>query len=162
MGVMDKILNIMKIGDEAEEEDYYDDEDDGYVEEKPKVREREPESERQPEEKVVKPFERKQAPAKKKVIGMNDSTVCVYKPTSHEEARGICETLLDGKTVVLNFEGVKDIATSQRVLDIVTGTCIAIGGNLQKISNYIFIATPASVEVSGAFLDDQTSSFDTL
>lgn len=160
MGVMDKLLNIMKIGDDNDEDEYYDEEEDGYVEEKPQVKEREPE--KQPEEKVVRPFERKPAPAKKKVIGMNDSTVCVYKPTSHEEARGICETLLDGKTVVLNFEGVKDISTSQRVLDIVTGTCIAIGGNLQKISNYIFIATPASVEVSGAFLDDQTSSFDTL
>ena len=160
MGVMDKFLNLMKIGDDNDDDDYYNEEDDGYVE-KPKAVEREPE--KPAEEKVVKPFERKQAPAKKKVTGMNnDSTVCVFKPTSHEEARGICETLLEGKIVVLNFEGVKDIATSQRVLDIVTGTCIAIGGNLQKMSNYIFIATPASVEVSGGFLEDTTGSFDTL
>ena len=43
-----------------------------------------------------------------------------------------------------------------------TGACIAVGGNLQKISNYIFIATPASVDVSGEFQDSLTGAFDSL
>ncbi|MBR5356732.1 MAG: cell division protein SepF, partial [Lachnospiraceae bacterium] len=71
------------------------------------------------------------------------------------------ETLLENKTVLINFEGV-DISISQRVLDIVTGACIAVGGNLQKISNFIFIATPASVDVSGEFQDALTGAFDAL
>ncbi|MCR4727827.1 MAG: cell division protein SepF [Lachnospiraceae bacterium] len=159
MGVMDKLLNMMKIGDDNEEEDYYSEEDDGYVEEKPQVKEKEPEKQPKTEEKF-KSFERNPQQKKRRVT-MNDSTVCVFKPKSSEEAKEICETLLNDNTVVLNFEGV-DIPTSQRVLDIVTGACIAIGGRIQKISNFIFIATPASVDVSGEFQDDLTGSFDSI
>ena len=92
---------------------------------------------------------------------MTDSSVCVFKPTGFEESREIVDTFLEDKTVVMNFEGV-DLAISQRILDIVTGACIAVGGNLQKISNYIFIATPASVDVSGEFQDSLTGAFDSL
>ena len=90
---------------------------------------------------------------------MNESSVCVFKPQSFEEAKEIAETLLSNNTVILNFEGV-DLQISQRVLDIVTGTCIAIGGNLQKLSNYMFMATPASVDVSGEFQDTLTGAFE--
>ena len=76
--------------------------------------------------------------------------VCVIKPNSIEDAREITETLLNGRTVVLNMEGLSlDIA--QRIIDFTSGSCFAISGNLQKISNYIFIITPPSVDVSGDF-----------
>ena len=41
---------------------------------------------------------------------------------------------------------------AQRIIDFTSGSCFAISGNLQKISNYIFIITPASVDISGDFL----------
>jgi len=34
-----------------------------------------------------------------------------------------------------------------------SGATYSMNGNLQKISNYIFIATPESVELSGDFQD---------
>ena len=76
--------------------------------------------------------------------------VCVVKPTNVEDAREITETLLLNRTVVLNVEGL-DVETAQRIIDFTSGSCFAINGNLQKISNYIFIITPASVDISGDF-----------
>ena len=91
----------------------------------------------------------KPVPARKKMssAGME---VCVIKPTSVEDAREITETLLANRTVVLNLEGL-DVDIAQRIIDFTSGSCFAISGNLQKISRYIFIITPASVDISGDF-----------
>ena len=74
--------------------------------------------------------------------------VQVIKPTSVEDAREITETLLENRTVVLNMEGL-DIDIAQRIIDFASGSCYAIDGYLQKISHFIFIITPASVDISG-------------
>ncbi len=82
----------------------------------------------------------------------NGMEVCVIKPTSVDDAREITETLLDGKTVVLNLEGL-DIDLAQRIIDFTSGSCFAMRGNLQKISSYIFIITPKNVDIFGDFQD---------
>ena len=76
--------------------------------------------------------------------------VCVIKPTNVEDGREIANTLLGGKAVVLNLEGI-DVELAQRIIDFTSGACFAINGNLQKVSNYIFIITPESVDISGDF-----------
>lgn len=76
--------------------------------------------------------------------------VCVIKPTSVEDAREITETLLANRTVVLNLEGL-DLEIAQRIIDFTSGSCFAVEGNLQKVSNYIFIVTPSTVDISGDF-----------
>lgn len=156
MGVFDKISSFMKIGVDTDDEyeDEYEEDDEDYAE---------PESFKREEvvKPVVKPEKKAVAPAPKRRIAMNDTSVCVFKPKSFEESKEIVETFLEDKTVVMNFEGV-DVTISQRILDIVTGACIAVGGNLQKISNYIFIATPSSVDLTGECQDNLTGAFDTL
>ncbi len=89
----------------------------------------------------------------------NDMSVCVVKPRNMEDAREITETLLANCTVVLNMEGL-DLDLAQRIIDFTSGSCYAISGNLQKVSNYIFIITPASVDVSGDFQDLLNGAFD--
>ena len=89
----------------------------------------------------------------------NDMAVCVVKPRNMEDAREITETLLANCTVVLNMEGL-DPDLAQRIIDFTSGSCYAINGNLQKISNYIFIITPESVDVSGDFQDLLNGAFD--
>jgi cell division inhibitor SepF len=76
-----------------------------------------------------------------------------------EEAREITETLLANRTVVLNLEGL-DVDVAQRIIDFTSGSCFAINGNLQKISHYIFIITPSSVDISGDFQDIFGGSFE--
>lgn len=78
--------------------------------------------------------------------------VTMIKPTSMDDSRDICNYLLAGKAVVLNMEGIH-METAQRIIDFTSGATYSMNGNLQKISNYIFIATPDSVELSGDFQD---------
>ena len=78
--------------------------------------------------------------------------VSLIKPTSLDDAKEICDYLLAGKAVVLNMEGIHT-ETAQRIIDFTSGSTYSMNGNLQKISNYIFIATPDSVELSGDFQD---------
>ncbi len=157
MGVMDKFLNYMKLNDE-EDDGYYDDDyyDEDEVTEtssrknKPTlVKEAEPEE--PVEEKAAKKTLPKVTPMKQsRKVGAGGMEVCVIKPTSVEDAREITETLLADRTVVLNLEGL-DVDIAQRIIDFTSGSCFAISGNLQKISHYIFIITPASVDISGDF-----------
>ena len=155
MGVMDKFLNYMKLNDEDEyetDDDYLDDEED-YPEETPRkaAKETEPEDKapaRKPMAKVT-PMPKNNT---RRMQGAGGMEVCVIKPTSVEDAREITETLLANRTVVLNLEGL-DVDVAQRIIDFTSGSCFAISGNLQKISHYIFIITPASVDISGDFQD---------
>lgn len=169
MGVMDKFLNYMKLNDEDDEyydEDYLDDEDE-MMESAPKktvsskaVKEDDEASfERKPARKTVQP---KVTPIRQNVtrkMPANGMEVCVIKPSTVEDAREITETLLANRTVVLNLEGL-DVDVAQRIIDFTSGSCFAIAGNLQKISHYIFIITPASVDISGDFQDLFGGSFD--
>ncbi len=163
MGVMDKILNVMRL--EPEDEYEYDNEnyEDDLIDEKPSrfsKRDREVEDDefsldsrrkaKDAKERTIKPTAKvtPMRPSKKQAgAGME---VCVIKPTGFEDSREITDTLLNNRTVVLNVEGL-DVDVAQRIIDFSAGSCYAIDGNLQKISNYIFIITPASVDISGDF-----------
>lgn len=78
--------------------------------------------------------------------------VSLIRPQSVDDARVICDLLLESKAVVLNMEGLH-MEIAQRIIDYTSGATYSISGKLQKISNYIFIATPSSVELSGDFQD---------
>lgn len=159
MGVMDKFLNYMKLNDEDDEyydDDYYDDDEE--VNEKPQKLAPAKSAEEPKEEK--KPVAKVTPIRQQKRMSTNGMEVCVIKPSTVEDAREITETLLANRTVVLNLEGL-DVDIAQRIIDFTSGSCFAISGNLQKISHYIFIITPASVDISGDFQDILNgSSFD--
>lgn len=168
MGVLDKFLNIMRLNPD-DDDDFYNEDydyDDDYVEDEPvktKTSFRK-EKKEEHENDYVKEKSAKSVPKvtpirpSKKQLGPG-MEVCVIKPTSVEDAREITETLLNNRTVVLNVEGL-DVEIAQRIIDFTSGSCFAISGNLQKISNYIFIITPSSVDISGDFLS-LIDSFDT-
>lgn len=163
MSVVDKLVNFMKLN--GEEDDEYLDEDylDGDEEEiEPAPRKKQQAQKNREEDEDDLRASRKSAPVNKitpiKQPPARRSTssagmeVCVIKPTSVEDAREITETLLANRTVVLNLDGL-DVDIAQRIIDFTSGSCFAISGNLQKISHYIFIVTPASVDISGDFQD---------
>ena len=158
MGVMDKFLNAMKLNND-EDDDFYDDDYEEPVEEKAPKQSIMKEEIGTEEDKPVRKNVPKVTPmrqSKKTGTGME---VCVIKPTSIEDAREITETLLANRTVVLNLEGL-DVDIAQRIIDFTSGSCFAISGNLQKISHYIFIITPAIVDISGDFQEILAGSFD--
>lgn len=169
MGVMDKFLNYMKLNED--DDDFYDDDylDEDEEIEEPAPRKASSASKLKDNEVYEDRAAKKVAASQPKVTPIrqnvtrklpgNGMEVCVIKPTSVEDAREITETLLSNRTVVLNLEGL-DVDVAQRIIDFTSGSCFAISGNLQKISHYIFIITPASVDVSGDFQDIFNGSFD--
>lgn len=165
MGVFDKFLDIMKLNDDDYDDDeLYDDEfDDDEFDDKPR-RSLFGKKNRDDYDDFDMPSEKKFSPAggsaANKVTPMRQPSarrnsnmeVCVVKPTSVDDSREITETLLAGRTVILNLEGM-DLEIAQRIIDFISGATFAISGNLQKISNYIFLVTPTNVDISGDLQD---------
>ena len=87
-------------------------------------------------------------PMRSKSKGGSAMEVCVIKPSSFEDSKEISETLLAERTVLLNMKGL-DLGVAQRIIDFTCGTCYAIDGTLQRVEDYLFIATPSGVELSG-------------
>lgn len=167
MGALDNFLKYMKLNDEEDgeyyDDDYYDDEDD-IAESAPKKKTsaaKDIEAGDAVDEKPAKKTVPKITPMKStsKRVNTGGMEVCVIKPTSVEDGREITETLLANRTVVLNLEGL-DMEIAQRIIDFTSGSCFAISGNLQKISHYIFIITPPSVDISGDFQEIMGSALD--
>lgn len=156
MGLMDKFLDAMRLNDEFEDDYEFDNDDyeeDDYEEPKKtpsrKVkREVEKEVKEEPKKTISKitPITKN---TKKDLTGAN-MEVCVIKPNGIEEEVEVVDTLLAGRTVLINMEGL-NIEVAQRIIDFTSGATYAINGNLQKVSNYIFLATPHGVDISGDF-----------
>lgn len=172
MGIVDGFLNIMRLNPDEDEEDYddlYDDYEEDEEPEKKSLRGLFSRGNKNEDEEALydEPEPAKPAPkltpkitpiphAKKgNTAGME---VCVFKPTTFEDAREITDTLLLNRTVVLNVEGL-NIDIAQRIIDFVSGATYAISGNFQKVSNYIFVLTPRGVDISGDF-QEILDSFD--
>ncbi len=170
MGVLDKFLDIMKLSDDEDDyDDFYDDEYEDDYEEKPRKsffsRHKDDYDEEDGEYDLPTKSSKssrsgsKVTPMRQPARRGGNMEVCVVKPASVEDSREITETLLSGRTVILNLEGL-DLEVAQRIIDFTSGATYAISGNLQKISNYIFLVTPTNVEISGDLQDLLNTSFD--
>lgn len=84
---------------------------------------------------------------------LNASEVNVLKPDDFNDAQLIANNLCNGKTTVLNMEGI-EIYEAQRIIDFISGCCYAIDGSLEAISSNIFIIAPAATEVSGDLIEE--------
>ena len=173
MGVLDKFLDIMKLSDDDYEDDFFDDDDyEEEYDEKPakknflsRIKSKFDDDDDFDDDYDEKPARSTGTALSNKVTPMRQPArrasmeVCVIKPTAVDDAREITETLLSGRTVILNLEGL-DLEIAQRIIDFTSGATFAINGNLQKISNYIFLVTPTNVDISGDLQDLLNTSFD--
>ena len=163
MSVLDKFLSIMKLDDDEDyEDDLFDDEDDFEDEPKKSFFKKNKKADYDDDDEDdfyedKKP--NKVTPMRQPVRRGANMEVCVIKPIKVDDAREISETLLSGRTVILNLEGL-DLEIAQRIIDFTSGATFAISGNLQKISNYIFLVTPTNVDISGDLQDLLNTSFD--
>ena len=166
MGVLDKFLDIMRLSDDDDfEDDFFDEEE---VDEAPKksfFSKIAKKDDFDDDDDFLDEKPARVAPASSKITQMRQPArkvtmeVCVIKPSAVDEAREITETLLSGRTVILNLEGL-DLEIAQRIIDFTSGATFAISGNLQKISNFIFLVTPTNVDISGDLTDLLNTSFD--
>lgn len=93
---------------------------------------------------------------KNKVVKIHTTAqlkLVVMQPETFDDARDIANHLKNKKPVVMNLEFVeKDIA--RRIVDFLSGAVYALDGNIQKVSNGIFIITPYNVGIMGDFKDE--------
>ena len=167
MSITDKFLGMLNLNQDYSEDGYDDNgDDDGFYERDVEMPSRSPQKRKEKEidfidddieEAPKKPVRNSNMRVvKKSTSGLE---VVVIKPTSFEEAREITDTLLSNRGVVLNLEGIV-IVLAQRIIDFASGSTYSINGKLQKISNYIFIVTPPSVDISGDFQGILGGAFD--
>ena len=149
MSFVDRILDVLRFNEDDDDdyefanEEFEDDDDDDEPKKKAPRREQKVETKEKPIPKLT-PITKAQ---KKQGVNIG-MEVCVIKPTTIEDEIEIVDTLLSGRTVLINMEGL-NVEIAQRIIDFTSGATYAMHGSLQKVSNYIFLATPNGVDISG-------------
>jgi cell division inhibitor SepF len=166
-GTVDKLLGFMKLN-EDEYDEYDDSEEYEEVGEEEKEKKSSPFSFFKKEESEEDEAEEQEVEAVRetpkrqfkrgtssKVISMNsrEVEVKVIKPQYFSESKLVADLLREGKTVVINMEGVVN-PEAQRTIDFIGGACYAVDGTLQAISKNIFIAAPDDILVNGDLRDE--------
>jgi cell division inhibitor SepF len=81
----------------------------------------------------------------------------LLEPRAYSESQQIADHLKKKNTVVVNMKRVTP-DQAKRIVDFLSGTVYALGGDLQKIGGGIFLCTPKNVNVEGAISDDDDKS----
>ena len=90
---------------------------------------------------------------KSKVSSGGSGKMILLEPRAFSESQQIADQLKNGNTVVVNMKRVT-AEQAKRIIDFLSGTVYALGGDLQKIGTGIFLCTPKDVNVEGAISDD--------
>ncbi|WP_294156642.1 cell division protein SepF [uncultured Clostridium sp.] len=94
-----------------------------------------------------------------KVVNIHTSTsvkVTITKPVDYEEATEICEALKNRRIVLVNTT-VLELKIAQRLLDFISGSCYALGGELQQIEKGVYLLSPSNVEVTNELKNELSS-----
>jgi len=81
----------------------------------------------------------------------------ISKPTSFEQANDIIAQLKCKNSVVINLEYVNK-EEGRRIVDIVSGAVKALDGNIEKVSNSIFVIAPDNYDIENQFSKDKIDS----
>lgn len=82
-----------------------------------------------------------------------DNTMILLEPRAYSESQQIADYLKGNSSVVVNLRRVTP-DQAKRIVDFLSGTIYAIGGDLQKLGGGIFLCTPNTVNVEGKISDE--------
>ncbi len=137
---MNKMLNMVGIGGE---EDY----EENFVEE---VEDYEPIS-----------FDRFSDRRNNRVVKLHNSStqmrMVVVQPEAFDEAKDITNHLKAKKPIIVNLEAV-DKNVARRIIDFLSGAVYALDGDIQKVSNGIFIIAPNNVGIMNEEVGEETKA----
>lgn len=85
-------------------------------------------------------------------ITQNTSKVILSEPRVYAEAQDIADNLKNKRAVVVNLQRI-DREQGVRIVDFISGTIFALGGDIKRIGTDIFLCTPDNVEVDGNISD---------
>ena len=83
----------------------------------------------------------------------NEKTVILLEPRAYSESQQIADYLKKNSSVIVNLKRVTP-DQAKRIVDFLSGTIYAIGGDLQKLGGGIFLLTPKGMAVEGKISDD--------
>jgi FtsZ-interacting cell division protein YlmF len=75
------------------------------------------------------------------------SHIVKSEPKSIDQAHEICDLVKQGKVVAVQMEGV-NTQDCQRIMDFLSGVAHSLGGEIEQLSNRIFLVAPKGVEMS--------------
>ena len=82
------------------------------------------------------------------------SKMILVEPRAYSESQQIADYLKNRNSVVVNLKRVTS-DQAKRLIDFLTGTIYAIGGDLQKLGNGIYLCTPNNVSVQGKMTENE-------
>ncbi len=85
--------------------------------------------------------------------GDNGNKMMLLEPRAYSESQQIADYLKNRSAVVVNLKRVTP-DQAKRIVDFLSGTLYAIGGDLQKLGGGIFLCTPNNINVEGKISDD--------
>ena len=85
------------------------------------------------------------------------SKMILIEPRAYSESQTIADHLKKRNSVVVNLKRVTS-DQAKRIIDFLTGCIYAIGGDLQKLGNGIYLCTPKNVSVQGKMTDQEQVS----
>lgn len=80
------------------------------------------------------------------------SKLIILEPTVFSEVQEIADHLKSKKAVIVNLQET-DRYEARRIIDFLSGTAYAIGGDIQRIGSDIFLFAPDNVEITGNVQD---------
>lgn len=90
------------------------------------------------------------------VYSARDVRIIVAKPKTFSDADYLCDYLLAGQTLALDFGGV-DENTVRRILDYFAGVVRAIEGSVSKVSSTAYVVGPKGLHVSPESIYDSVA-----
>ena len=94
-----------------------------------------------------------EAEKREEMVNVGTGKMILLEPRAYSESQQIADHLKKKNTVVVNMKRVTP-DQAKRIVDFLSGTVYALGGDLQKIGAGIFLCTPKNVDVEGAITDD--------
>jgi cell division inhibitor SepF len=89
-------------------------------------------------------------------VSKTGNKMILVEPRAYSESTQIADHLKRRNSVVVNLKRVT-ADQAKRIVDFLSGTLYAIGGDLQKLGNGIFLCTPSNINVEGRMSDDEES-----
>ena len=83
----------------------------------------------------------------------SSNKMMLLEPRAYSESQQIADYLKNRSAVVVNLKRVTP-DQAKRIVDFLSGTLYAIGGDLQKLGGGIFLCTPNNINVEGKISDD--------
>ncbi|MBM7617787.1 cell division inhibitor SepF [Weissella uvarum] len=84
--------------------------------------------------------------------------IALYEPRTYADAQTIATQILQGEAVIVNFSAI-DERNQLRVLDYIAGATFAVDGDVERVGDEIFVATPHNFEISGSISQTVSQQF---